>query len=191
MDHPVIAGFRKEWPSSFAGLSLDKLSGNAFRWSTTQNRRSRGEIPVECFVEGRPTIVLRGPFLDHQDARLKATSEAKRPLDGPARRGRGARSRSANVPLTGRRNEHDPPRHQRGREMRGQKRVPRPGARREANQKLQRKDSNSASQAPIQTKGRKAALRRDRDDHALRLAHYGKPRRRGFVDLKVQRPART
>jgi hypothetical protein len=98
MDHPVIAGFRKEWPSSFAGPSLDKLSGNAFRWSTIQNRRSRREIPAGCFVEGRPTIVLRDPFLDHLDARLKATSDTKRPPAGQARRGRGGRCRSASVP---------------------------------------------------------------------------------------------
>jgi hypothetical protein len=71
MAHPVVEGFRKEWPAAFAGPSLDKLSGNAFRWSTTQNRRSRGEIPSECFVNGRPTLVLRDPFLDWLDTTLQ------------------------------------------------------------------------------------------------------------------------
>jgi hypothetical protein len=64
MDHPVVEGFRKEWPAAFAGPHLDKLSGRAIRWSTTQNRRSRGEIPRDCFIEGRPTLVLRDPFLN-------------------------------------------------------------------------------------------------------------------------------
>jgi hypothetical protein len=64
MAHPVVEGYRKEWPVAFAGPQLDKLSGKALRWSTTQNRRCKGEIPPECFVEGRPTIVLRDPFLD-------------------------------------------------------------------------------------------------------------------------------
>jgi hypothetical protein len=64
MAHPAVEGFRRAWPTAFAGPMLDKLSGNAIRWPTTQNRRSRGEIPRECFIEGRPTIVLRDPFLD-------------------------------------------------------------------------------------------------------------------------------
>jgi hypothetical protein len=63
MAHPVVEGFLKEWPAAFAGPKLDELSGNAIRWSTTQNRRSRGEIPAECFVDGRPTLVIRDPFL--------------------------------------------------------------------------------------------------------------------------------
>jgi hypothetical protein len=98
MAHPVVEGFRKEWPAAFAGPSLDKLSGNAVRWSTTQNRRSRGEIPLECFVDGRPTIVLRDPFLDWLDARLTAASEARQVSSGPPGRGRGGGPRSASVP---------------------------------------------------------------------------------------------
>jgi hypothetical protein len=88
MAHPVVEGFRKEWPAAFAGPSLDKLSGNAVRWSTTQNRRSRGEIPRECFVKGHPTIVLRDKFLDWLDSRLMS--------NGPSQGGR--HPRSARVP---------------------------------------------------------------------------------------------
>jgi len=88
MPHPVVEGFRKEWPAAFAGPLLDKLSGNAFRWSTTQNRRSRGEIPRECFVEGRPTLVLRDPFLNWIDSRLAAVSEADPPSRSSPRRRR-------------------------------------------------------------------------------------------------------
>jgi hypothetical protein len=101
MAHPVVEGFRKEWPAAFAGPLLDKLSGNACRWSTTQNRRSRGEIPAECFVEGRPTLVLRDKFLDWLDSRLTASSEARRQSDGPSRcdrdGGHGSASRSNQV----------------------------------------------------------------------------------------------
>jgi len=95
MAHPVVEAFRKEWPAAFAGPLLDKLSGNAFRWSTTQNRRSRGEIPPDCFVEGRPTLVLRDRFLDGIDSRLTAVSEPR--LSGEPPR-RGVRSRSATEP---------------------------------------------------------------------------------------------
>jgi hypothetical protein len=70
MAHPVVEGFRREWPAAFAGPSLDKLSGNAKRWSTTQNQRSRGEIPAECFIPGRPTIILRDRFLDWWESKL-------------------------------------------------------------------------------------------------------------------------
>ena len=96
MAHPVVEGFRKERPAAFAGPLLDKLSGNSCRWSTTQNRRSRGGIPPECFVEGRPTLVLRDAFLDWLDSRLIAGSKADRPSSGPSRRGR--HPRSASVP---------------------------------------------------------------------------------------------
>jgi hypothetical protein len=86
MAHPIVEGFRKEWPAAFAGPLLDKLSGNAFRWSTTQNRRSRGEIPASCFIEGRPTIVLRDRFLDWVEAWLTGVSEPR--LSGEAMRRR-------------------------------------------------------------------------------------------------------
>ena len=88
MAHPVVEAFRNEWPAAFAGPLLDKLSGNAFRWSTTQNRRSRKEIPPEVFVEGRPTIVLRDKFLDWLDLWLTSVSEARCQSSEPPRRKR-------------------------------------------------------------------------------------------------------
>lgn len=75
MAHPVVEGFRKEWPAAFAGPSLDKLSGNAIRWSTTQNRRSRGEIPPKCFIPGRPTLVVRDDFLNWWETTLPRAFE--------------------------------------------------------------------------------------------------------------------
>jgi hypothetical protein len=93
MAHPAAEGFRKEWPAAFAGPLLDELSGNAIRWSTTQNRRSRGEIPAECFVNGRPTIVLRDPFLRWWETTLPESFPV---ASGPPRIGR--RRRSAKPP---------------------------------------------------------------------------------------------
>jgi hypothetical protein len=77
-EHPIVEKFRKEWPPAFAGPSIDARSGNAIRWSTTQNRRSRGEIPAECFVRSGsgPTIVVRDAFLDWWASTL---TEARRP----------------------------------------------------------------------------------------------------------------
>jgi hypothetical protein len=88
MADPVVQGFRKEWPSAFAGTMLDELSGNTIRCSTTQNKRSRREIPSECFIRGggRLTIVLRDPFLDWWETTL---SEARAsPVLVPRRRRR-------------------------------------------------------------------------------------------------------
>jgi hypothetical protein len=83
--HPIVEVLRKDLPSAFAGPSLDELTGNAIRWSTTQNKRSRGEIPAECFVRSGagPTLVIRDLFLDWWSTTL---SEPYRPSDGPARK---------------------------------------------------------------------------------------------------------
>jgi hypothetical protein len=81
----AIDGFRNEWPAAFAGPRIDELSGHAIRWSTTQNRRSRGEIPAGCFIDGRPTIVLRDPFLDWFESFLAARAPGSCPAP---RRGR-------------------------------------------------------------------------------------------------------
>jgi hypothetical protein len=62
----VVETWRKIWPETFPALKLDELSGHCIRWKTTQNRRSLKMIPPECFIAtaGRPTIVVRDPFLD-------------------------------------------------------------------------------------------------------------------------------
>jgi len=79
MGHPAVEGFRKEWPAAFAGPEIDRLSGRAIRWSTTQNKRSRGEIPPDCFINGHPTIVLRDAFLDWWQTTLPERSGPGRP----------------------------------------------------------------------------------------------------------------
>ena len=66
----VVDELRKALPPIFAGSSLDDLTGDAIRWLTIQNKRSRREIPDECFVRsghgrGRGVILVRrDPFLD-------------------------------------------------------------------------------------------------------------------------------
>ena len=94
MAHPVVEGFRKEWPIAFAGPRLDELSGYSIRWSTTQNRRSQKKIPDECFASGGPrlTIILRDPFLDWWETTLPP-NRPPRPGSFPPRRGRHSRPR--------------------------------------------------------------------------------------------------
>lgn len=61
----LIEQYAKSLPESFPGTSIDALTNKVLRWRTIQNRRSRGEIPAECFVKmsSRKVIVLRDPFL--------------------------------------------------------------------------------------------------------------------------------
>lgn len=61
----LIEQFAKNLPESFPGTNIDVLTNKVLRWRTIQNRRSRGEIPPECFVKmsSRKVVVLRDPFL--------------------------------------------------------------------------------------------------------------------------------
>jgi hypothetical protein len=85
----IIAELRRALPRVFLGAKLDQLSGGAINWGTTQNRRSRDEIPNadKIFVRsGNRVLVIRDPFLDWWATTL---SEAKRaPVIPPPRRGR-------------------------------------------------------------------------------------------------------
>jgi hypothetical protein len=61
----LIEQLRQELPSIFAGTSVGELTGGAVNWGTIQNKRSRREIPDQCFVRsGTRVLVLRDPFLD-------------------------------------------------------------------------------------------------------------------------------
>jgi hypothetical protein len=65
------------------GIKTDELTGGAICWGTTQNRRSRGEIPDECFTRsGARVLVIRDPFLDWWATTL---SDARRPSVLPSR----------------------------------------------------------------------------------------------------------
>jgi hypothetical protein len=60
----IVELYRQEWPAVFAGTSLDGLSGKAIIWGTIQNKRSRREIPDECFCRsGTRVLIIRDPFL--------------------------------------------------------------------------------------------------------------------------------
>jgi len=60
-------------PESFPGKMIDSLTSNGLRWRTIQNRRSRGEIPAQCFVKvsSRKVIILRDAFLEWLDADMR------------------------------------------------------------------------------------------------------------------------
>jgi hypothetical protein len=83
----IVAELRRTLPPLWLGTRTEKLTGGAICWGTTQNRRSRGEIPDECFARsGSRVLVIRDPFLDWWATTL---SEARRPpVLPPPRRGR-------------------------------------------------------------------------------------------------------
>ena len=84
-DNPIEL-WRAAWPPLFAGTELDRLSGNALRWRTTQNRRCRREIPDDCFCRhGTKTLIRRDPFLDVIATEI---TDAREPLDNPPPRSR-------------------------------------------------------------------------------------------------------
>ena len=62
----LIEQFAKNLPESFPGTNIDALTNKVLRWRTIQNRRSRGEIPSECFVKvsARKVVIIRDPFLN-------------------------------------------------------------------------------------------------------------------------------
>lgn len=72
MNDQIIAQFRKTMPPVFAATELDKLTGNALRWATLQNRRGKNfkgnnmVPPPECFrYDGaRKVLIVRDVLLD-------------------------------------------------------------------------------------------------------------------------------
>ena len=72
MNDQIIAQFRKTMPPVFAATALDKLTGNALRWATLQNRRGKNfkgnnmVPPSECFrYDGaRKVLIVRDVLLD-------------------------------------------------------------------------------------------------------------------------------
>jgi hypothetical protein len=95
MAHPLVEVWRKAWPVAFPGPELDERSGNVLVWATIQNLRSRKLIDPQCFIEGKPTIILRDPFLDLRVAPWLETRRARKPVEAPRR---GRRPRSATEP---------------------------------------------------------------------------------------------
>jgi hypothetical protein len=96
----IIEQLRATLPPIFLGTTLDDLTGKAICWATTQNKRSRGEIPDECFVRSGPRVlVLRDPFLDWWGATLRPAGETRAQHTPVPRAGR--RSANKDALLTG------------------------------------------------------------------------------------------
>ena len=82
----IIEELKAALPPIWAGPRSGELSGGVFHWPTIQNRRSRHEIPDECFVRtGNRLLVRRDPFLTWWAGTLQP---ARRPPVVPPRRGR-------------------------------------------------------------------------------------------------------
>lgn len=76
----ITAKLRETLKPVFPGTSTDEMTGGAIRWRTIQNKRSRREIPDECFVRsGRRVLVVRDPFLDWWETTL---SDARQLFSG-------------------------------------------------------------------------------------------------------------
>jgi hypothetical protein len=88
----VIDQLRQELPAVFAGSNSGELTGGAIHWPTVQNKRSKGEIPDDCFVRsGRRVLVHRDRFLDWwamtlSEARQSPRTNRPRPQAVRARR---------------------------------------------------------------------------------------------------------
>lgn len=96
--HPIVEELRAALPPIFAGPSLDERTGGAICWGTVQNKRSRKEIPPECFIRSGagPTIVVRDAFLNWWATTLRDARHAGRISPPHPRAGR---TRSARVTL--------------------------------------------------------------------------------------------
>jgi hypothetical protein len=68
---------RQTLPPIWLGSRTDELTGHAICWGTIQNRRSRREVPEECFVRsGNRVLIIRDKFLPWW---ISTLSEARRP----------------------------------------------------------------------------------------------------------------
>jgi len=80
----IIEELRAALPPVFAGTSLGELTGDAIHWPTIQNKRSRREIPDECFVRSGPRVLVRrDPFLNWWGTTL---TDARQPFTGKSAR---------------------------------------------------------------------------------------------------------
>jgi len=82
--HDLIDELRAALPPVFLGARVDDLTGGAICWATTQNRRSRREIPDECFVRAGPRVLVRrDPFLAWWATTLREVRDATTPIVRP------------------------------------------------------------------------------------------------------------
>lgn len=69
----TLAKLRDTLPPVFAGTSLDRLTGNGYRWRSLQNERCRGDAPKEMFLKMgvRKVLVDRDLFLAYWESKLQ------------------------------------------------------------------------------------------------------------------------
>jgi hypothetical protein len=82
--HDIIDQLRKALPPIFLGSLSDELTGGAVHWATIQNKRSRREIPDECFLRcgTRNILVIRDRFLDWWGSTLRPVACPPQPRAG-------------------------------------------------------------------------------------------------------------
>lgn len=86
MEDIIVTKLREMLPPVFLGSKIGELTGHAMAWGTVQNKRSRREIPEECFARnGSRVLVLRDPFLTWWATTLRPS---RRPPALPPRRRR-------------------------------------------------------------------------------------------------------
>src|SRR6516165_5131846 len=90
----VIEELRQALPPIFLGTRVDELTGGAIHWPTIQNKRSKREIPDNCFVKSGPKVLVRRDlFLDWWATTLSEARAA--PVVTPRRGRRRARAEAA------------------------------------------------------------------------------------------------
>lgn len=83
-----IEQLREQAPAAFPGKDIKTYLPAAPQWSTIQNKRSRREIPDECFVRsGLHVLIKRDAFLDWWKTTL---TDVRTPIDNPPPRSRRA-----------------------------------------------------------------------------------------------------
>jgi hypothetical protein len=75
----IVAELERNLPPIVRGTLIDDLTGGSIHWPTIQNRRSKGEIPEECFIRSGPTVlIVTRPFLKWFKSTLRPTREGAR-----------------------------------------------------------------------------------------------------------------
>jgi len=74
-----LTKLRETIPPVFAGTSLDRLTGDGYRWRSLQNEKSRGDAPAEMFLRhgSRKLLVDRDCFLSYWQSKLTCSGATK------------------------------------------------------------------------------------------------------------------
>jgi hypothetical protein len=93
----IIDELRKSLPPVWLGSLTGELTGGACpSWETIQNKRSKREIPEDCFCRSGPRIlVIREPFLKWWGTTLRDARKAR--ATPPPRAGRKRSSRADSI----------------------------------------------------------------------------------------------